>query len=196
VQESRGKAVSILKAKKGVFMGKKKKPAVVGLIPQETIEGKILLIRGKKVMLDRDLAVLYKVSTKALNQAVKRNIERFPDMFMFQLNNNEKNELVTICDRFEALKHSTSLPYAFSEQGVAMLSGVLKSERAIKVNIQIMITFTKLREIAATYKDIQRKIEAIEKKYDGQFKVVFTALKKLMDPSPAKPKRKIGFHHD
>ena len=119
----------------------KKKALVEGVIPEETIQSKILLIRGKKVMLDRDLAALYEVPTKALNQAVKRNSERFPEMFMFRLRKSEKEELVTICDRFKSLKHSTSLPSAFTEQGVAMLSSVLSSKRAIKVNIQIMITF-------------------------------------------------------
>ena len=163
-------------------------------MPHERIEeAKILLIRRKKVMLDRDLAKLYQVTTKALNQAVKRNSERFPDEFMFRLDSDERDELVTGCDRFRTLKHSTSMPYAFTEQGVAMLSSVLNSKRAIRVNIQIMITFTRLREIAVTHKDLKRKIEGLEKKYDGQFQIVFKALKELMDPPPQKPRRIKGF---
>ncbi len=164
------------------------------VVLQERIEKKIFLSRGKKVMLDRDLAGLYEVSTKALNQAVKRNIERFPDIFMFQLTSKEKDELVTNCDRFKLLKHSSSLPYAFTEQGVAMLSSVLKSKRAIQVNIHIMITFTKIRELLATHKDLQRKIEDMESKYDEQFKIVFETISQLLEPPiPEKPKGRIGF---
>ena len=110
-------------------------------------------------------------------------------------NSNERNELVTNCDRFKTVKHSTSMPYAFTEQGVAMLSSVLKSKRAIRVNIQIMITFTKFREILSTHKELREKIEAMEAKYDYQFKVVFDAIKELLTP-PEKPKRRIGFHHE
>ncbi len=164
-------------------------------IVQEDIEKKIILIRGKKVMLDRDLARLYKVSTKALNQAVKRNKDRFPDIFIFQLTKNETSELVTVCDRFKPLKYSSSLPYAFTEQGVAMLSSVLKSKRAIRVNIQIMITFIKLREFILKHKDLQRKIEEMESKYDYQFKVVFDAIKQLVTPE-VKPKKRIGFRRE
>ncbi|MDP8258794.1 MAG: ORF6N domain-containing protein [Candidatus Aadella gelida] len=169
------------------------KRQIKDLIPQETIENKILRIRNKKVLLDRDLANLYNVSTKALNQAVKRNLSRFPDMFMFQLTRSGRNKPVTNCDRFKLLKHSSSLPFAFTEQGVAMLSSVLKSERAIQVNIQIMILFTKLREIILTNRDLQRKIEDMEKKYDQQFQVVFDAIKQLLI-KPEKPKKRIGFH--
>ena len=115
------------------------------LIPQEAIENKILILRSKKVMLDRDLAILYGVETKRLNEQVKRNIKRFPDHFMFQLTKEEKDELVANCDRFKILKHSTSLPYAFTEHGVAMLSSVLNSERAIQVSIQIINVFIKMR---------------------------------------------------
>ncbi len=160
-------------------------------IPIEVITTKIFIFRGKSVMLDRDLAELYNVATKVLNQAVKRNIKRFPIDFMFQLSKNEKIELVTICDRFQPLKHSTTEPYAFTEQGVAMLSSVLNSERAIMVNIQIMRAFTKLRRIILTNQDLRRKIEAMEKKYDRQFTVIFEAIKQLITP----PKRTniIGF---
>lgn len=175
----------------------------LAVVPQDVIENKIFLIRGKKVMLDTDLARLYEVPTKRLNEQVKRNRRRFPEDFMFQLTILERDELVANCDRLVKLKHSTSMPYAFTEQGVAMLSSVLNSERAINVNIQIMRTFTKLRELVATHKDLQRKIEEMEKKYDQQFQVVFAAIKKLLEPPPKplpepppKPKGPIGFRVD
>lgn len=176
-------------------MTKEKGSGTAVLIPQEKIENKIFLIRGKKVMLDADLARLYGVATKRLNEQVKRNRKRFPEDFMFQLTKEEQNELVAICDRLEKLKHSSSFPYAFTEQGVAMLSSVLNSERAILVNIQIMRAFTKLREMLLTHADLRRKIEAMEKKYDHQFKIVFDAIRQLLEPSE-KPKRQIGFHTD
>ncbi|MBU1753888.1 ORF6N domain-containing protein [bacterium] len=152
------------------------------LVPIEGIEAKILLIRGQKVMLDRDLAELYEVPTKRLNEQVKRNVKRFPEDFMFQLTKEERLEVVAICDHLKPLKHSSQLPYAFTEQGVAMLSSVLNSERAILVNIQIMRTFTKLRRILASHEDLRKKIEAMENKYDIQFKAVFDAIKSLMSP--------------
>lgn len=165
------------------------------LVPTERIESKILFIRGKKVLLDRALARLYGVETKALNQAVKRNIDRFPSDFMFQLSKKEfkiwKSQFVTsVGDTLGLWK----LPYAFTEMGIAMLSSVLNSKRAIHVNIQIMRTFTKLREILLTHKQLRDKIESLEKKYDGQFKIVFDAIKQLLEPPPEKPKRRIGFH--
>jgi phage regulator Rha-like protein len=150
------------------------------IIPQEIIETKIILIRGKKVMLDKNLARLYGVETRALNQAVRRNIARFPEDFMFQLTKEEAEELLR--SQFVTLKrgqHSKYLPYAFTENGVAMLSSVLNSQRAVQVNIQIMRTFTKLREMLITHKDLKDKIEAMEKKYDYQFKIVFDAIKEL-----------------
>lgn len=164
------------------------------IIPREIIENKILFIRGRKVMLDRDLAELYRVTTGNLNKAVKRNIERFPEDFMFQL----------LKEEFENLKFhfgisnwggTRKLPYAFTENGVAMLSSVLNSERAILVNIQIMRTFTRLREMLMTHKEMKEKIEAMEKKYDYQFKIVFDAIKQLLEP-PEKTKKRIGFHRD
>jgi hypothetical protein len=163
------------------------------LVPEEIIESKILFIRGKKVMLDRDLAVLYGVETKALKQAVKRNPKRFPDDFMFELTqeelNNWRSQFVTSKADKMGLRYP---PYAFTENGVAMLSSILNSERAMMVNIQIMRTFTRLREIIASHKDLARRLNDLEKKYDGQFKIVFDALRALMAP-PMKPKRKIGF---
>ncbi len=165
-------------------------------IAVEVIATRILEIRGKKVMLDRDLARLYGVSTKALNQTVKRNIKRFPADFMFELTISEKERVVTICDHLRALKFSYQLPYAFTEQGVAMLSSVLNSERAIQVNILIMRAFTKLREILLTHKELAVKIDALEKKYaehDETIKGIFEAIKQLLEPPPEKEKRIIGF---
>jgi len=170
---------------------------MTSLALQKTIEKKILLIRGKKVMLDRDLALLYEVPTKRLNEQVKRNIKRFPPDFMLQLT---KKEFENLKSHFATSSWggTRKLPMVFTEQGVAMLSTVLNSERAIMVNIQIMRTFTKLRELFATHKDLQRKIETLEGKYkqhDKQFKVVFEAIRQLLEPPPvpAKPKGKIGF---
>jgi len=165
-----------------------------GLVPVEIIEKKILLIRGEKVMLDSDLAGLYEVSVKVLNQAVKRNIGRFPEDFMFQLTKEENESLRS---QFVTLKkgrgeHRKYLPYVFTEQGVAMLSSVLNSERAVKVNIEIMRAFVKLRQLLSSNAELARKLETLEKKYDSQFKVVFDAIRQLMIP-PEKHKRKIGF---
>jgi len=164
------------------------------MMPIEQVESKIYLIRGQKVMLDKDLADLYGVATKVVNQAVRRNEKRFPPAFVFQLNHKEKDELVTNCDRFSRLKHSTSLPYAFTEHGVAMLSSVLNSERAIQVNIIIIRTFIHLRHLMSSHKELARQVEALEKKYarhEGEISVVFKLLKKLMEPVKTEA---IGFH--
>lgn len=163
------------------------------LVIKKTIEGKIFLIRGHKVMVDRDLSQLYGVPTKVLNQAVKRNRRRFPTDFMFPLTRKETRQLVTNCDRFRTLKHSSVSPHVFTEQGVAMLSTVLNSERAIRVNIEIMRTFVRLREILATHKELARELEELEKRYDIQFRAVFDAIRHLMCKEQ-KPKQKIGFH--
>lgn len=162
------------------------------IVPQAIIESKILFIRGKKVMLDRDLAILYSVTTGNLNKAVKRNLDRFPEDFMFQLTNQEVKNLIF---QFGISRWggTRKLPFAFTENGVAMLSSILNSQRAILVNIQIMRTFTKLREILVSNKDLARRLNDLEKKYDGQFKIVFEAIRQLMAP-PKTPKRKIGFH--
>ena len=162
------------------------------LILAERIEKRIFLIRDQKVMLSPDLALLYEVEPKVLVQAVKRNIERFPDDFIFQLSAAEwgilKSQFVT--SSWGGMRRA--LPYAFTEQGVAMLSSVLRSDRAISVNIEIIRTFVRLRQLMAAHSDLARKIEMLENKYDAQFKVVFDALRKLMAP-PDPPKRKIGF---
>jgi len=177
-------------------MGKKKKIAPLTLIPQETIENKILSLRGKRVMLDKDLAKLYGVETKYLKRQVRRNLDRFPSDFMLKLSKQEfknwRRQFVTSnsTDKM-GLRYS---PYAFTEPGVAMLSSVLNSNRAIHVNIQIIRTFIKLRQLLLAHADLKRKIEAMEKKYDKHFRIVFEAVRKLLEPPPEKPKRRIGFH--
>jgi len=166
------------------------------MIEIKKVENFIFLIRGHKVMLDSDLAALYEVPTKYLNQQVRRNSKRFPEDFMFRLTTKEVE--------FLRLQFATSkigsggrryLPYVFTEQGVAMLSSVLKSERAVKVNIQIMRTFVRLRRMMASNAELARKIDALEKKYDGQFRVVFEAIRQLVNP-PERQRRRIGFTAD
>jgi len=162
-------------------------------ISAENIQSKIFQIRGRKVMLDMDLAELYEVHTKVLLQSVKRNLKRFPEDFMFRLTNEEMANL-----RSQSVTSSWGgrryLPYVFTQEGVAMLSSILNSERAILVNIQIMRVFVGLRRVAVTYAGLKRKIDDMEKKYDGQFAIVFQAIKKLLEPPPEPPKRRIGFH--
>lgn len=165
-------------------------------MPSERIERAILLIRGQKVLLDFDLAALYEVPTKALNQAVKRNIERFPEDFMFSLNKAElddwRSQFVTSNPKAKmGLRRS---PYAFTEQGVAMLSSVLKSDRAVAVNIEIMRAFVRLREMLSSNAELSRRLDALEKKYDTQFKAVFDAIRQLMVPPAVPKKSRIGFH--
>ena len=162
------------------------------LMPVEFIEKRIFYLRKEKVMIDRNLAELYSVDTCTLNQAVKRNMKRFPREFMFQLSREERDEVITICDDLEPLKFSRSMPFAFTEHGLAMLSSVLNSDRAIKVNIEIIKAFVRLRKLLDTHKDLKRKIEAMEARYDDQFRIVFQAIKQLLREED-KPKRKIGF---
>ena len=165
----------------------------VALVHPERIERLVLLIRGHKVMLDSDLAELYGVTTKRLNEQVRRNLSRFPEDFMFQLTELETQLLRSqIATSKEGRGGRRYLPYAFTEQGVAMLSSVLNSERAIKVNIEIMRAFVRLRRILASHADLARKLDALEKKYDAQFRVVFDAIRELMKP-PESKKRPIGF---
>lgn len=163
------------------------------LVPFEVIEKKILLISGKKVMLDSDLAALYGVETKVLKRAVRRNIERFPADFMFQLTSEESSFLrCQIGTSNKGRGGRRYSPFAFTENGVAMLSSILNSPKAIQVNIQIMRTFTKLREMIASHKDLTKKLNELEKKYDGQFQIVFEAIRQLIAVEES-PKRKIGF---
>lgn len=167
-------------------------------VPAHLIERRIYMIRGHKVMLDSDLAELYQVETRALNQAVKRNVNRFPEDFMFQLS---KDELSDWRSHFVTSNPASTMglrrpPFAFTELGVAMLSSVLNSERAVHVNIAIMRAFVKLREVMGTHKELAHKIEALERKYtkhDEELQVVFKAIKRLLEPTPAPTKRRIGF---
>ncbi len=165
-------------------------------IPQETIQQRIFIIRGHKVMLSTDLAILYGIETRTLVQAVKRNIERFPDDFMFQLSKLEFSSLKSqiVISSWGGLRRS--LPYAFTEQGVAMLSSVLRSGRAIQVNIAIMRAFVKLREILSAHKELAQKLVELEQKierHDKEIKGIFEAIRRLMAPAPTRPRRKIGF---
>jgi len=161
------------------------------IIPSERILSKIYLIRGVKVMLDKDLAELYDVETKRLKEQVKRNIDRFPEDFMFELTKNEFDILRShfATSRWGGIRY---VPMAFTEQGVAMLSSVLNSKRAIQVNIQIMRAFTRLRQMVSSHIDLRKKIETMENKYDKQFRIVFDAIKELLKDE-SKPKKKIGF---
>ena len=174
------------------FMGTRN-PARQGIIPLEVIERRIFLIRGRKVMLDRDLAALYQVKPIALRQAVKRNRNRFPSDFVMQLSKQEAEALVSQNVIPSRRSLGGFLPYVFTEQGVAMLSSVLRSERAAIVNVAIMRTFVRLRQLLATHKDLAARLAAIEKKYDRQFKAVFDILRQLMEPLPDPPKGPMGF---
>ena len=162
------------------------------IVPVERIEKAILILRKQKVMLDADLAALYGVETRVLVQAVKRNIERFPEDFMFQLSREEfavlRSQSVT-SSNWGGRRYP---PYAFTEQGVAMLSSVLRSQQAIQVNIEIMRAFIRLRQMLASHAALARKLDALEKKYDAQFKEVFEAIRQLMAP-PEPKRRAIGF---
>ena len=166
--------------------------AIANVIPLERIEHSTLLIRGHKVMLSIELANLYQVEPRALIQAIKRNLNRFPGDFMFQLTAEEWENLKSqfVISSWGGVR---TPPYAFTEQGVAMLSSVLNSDRAVQVNIEIMRAFVRLRQMLSSNAELARKLETLEKKYDAQFKVVFDAIRQLMSPS-AKPKREIGFH--
>jgi hypothetical protein len=175
--------------------GNRKHEVGHGVIPVERITRSILLIRGQKVMLDEALAALYEVEVKVLNQAVGRNAGRFPADFMFQLTAEEsaflRSQFVTL--KTGSGRHRKYLPYAFTEQGVAMLSSVLRSARAVRVNIEIMRAFVQLRQMLSSNADLARKLAALEKKYDAQFKVVFDAIRELMAPTELPRKRPIGF---
>jgi len=163
------------------------------LLSLASIEQRILLVRGQKVLLDVHLATLYRVETRALVQAVKRNANRFPPDFMFQLDLDEFERLrsqIVISNPRGGRRYA---PYVFTEQGVAMLSSVLKSSRAIQVNIQIMRAFVRLREMLTTHADLARKFDVLERKYDAQFKVVFDAIRELMSPLIPRSRRQIGF---
>jgi len=163
------------------------------LLVQSEISSQILTLRGKQVMLDRDLAKLYQVETKVLNQAVKRNLERFPNDFMFQVNNVEKNELVTNCDRFKKLRHSTVNPHAFTEEGIYMLATVLRSPIAIETNISIIRTFKKLREFSKHYNALAKQLIEVDRKHTKQYKEVKKALDELIATSKIADDKVMGF---
>jgi len=168
----------------------------------EAIQTKIYEIRGLKVMLDYDLAELYDVQTRVLNQAVKRNIKRFPNDFMFQLNKNEWGILISqiVTSKTERRGGTQKLPYAFTEQGVSMLSGILNSDKAIDVNISIMRAFVFIRQYALTHKDLTAKLHELESKYDTQFKDVYDAISYLLDKDKTdtnqKQRKRIGYKPD
>ena len=162
------------------------------IIPYEGIERQILFLRGQKIMVDADLAALYGVATKALNQAVKRNRERFPEDFVFQLTTEEKEKVVTVCDHLGKLKYSKALPFAFTEHGALMAASLINSPRAVKMSVFVVRAFVRLRQALATHADLARKLATLEKTYDAQFKVVFDALRALMR-EPEKKKKPIGF---
>jgi len=165
-------------------------------VPLERIEKAIFLIRGERVILAADLAILYGVTTKRLNEQVKRNQRRFPEDFMFQLTPDEAESMRRLRSQFATLKrgqHIKYLPYAFTEHGAIMAANVLNSERAVQASVTVVRAFVRLRQILATNAELARKLEELEKKYDAQFKVVFNAIRQLM--TPPEPKRKqIGFH--
>lgn len=166
--------------------------AATALVPAEYVVRAILVLRGQRVLIDADLAELYGVPTRVLNQAVRRNRARFPADFMFRLNAREKSEVITNCDHLARLRFSSTLPLAFTEHGALMAATVLNSPVAIGMSLQIVRAFVRMREIVATHRDLARKLDSLEKKYDVQFRVVFDAIRRLMDLD-AKPKRRIGF---
>jgi hypothetical protein len=166
----------------------------IAIVASEMIERSIFVIRGHKVMLDADLAKLYGVETKALNRAVKRNIERFPGDFLFRLTTAETDNLRSQIGT-SSWGGKRYLPHAFTEQGVAMLSGVLKSKRAVNVNIEIMRAFVKMRKMLISHDELAQKVTDMEKRYDGNFRMVFNAIKQLIEP-PAIKRNPIGFRSD
>jgi len=180
------------KKEKKVKSSKITKTGRADLLPVEIIANKILLIHGHKVMIDRDLAKLYGVEVKYLKRQVRRNIERFPKDFMFELSKDEFKNLrcQIVTSSWGGIRY---LPLAFTEQGVSMLSSVLNSKRAIQVNIQIMRTFAQMRQMMLSYKELKDKIEKMEGKYDKRFRIVFQALKQLLEPPKPKKTAKIGF---
>jgi hypothetical protein len=163
------------------------------LVVQGEISSRILTLRGRQVMLDRDLAALYGVETKRLNEQVKRNSKRFPLDFMFSLNEKEKNELVANCDRLNSLKYSVSSPQVFTEEGIYMLASVLKSEKAIEVNIAIIRTFKKLREFSKHYNALAKQLIEIDRKHDKQYKELRKSLDELVASSKVVDEKVMGF---
>ncbi len=169
------------------------------MVPVGKIEQRILLIRDEKVIVDADLAEFYGVPTKRLNEQVKRNKDRFPDDFIFQLSAEEKTEVVANCDHLSKLKYSSSLPYVFTEHGAIMAASVLNSPRAVEVSVFIVRAFVKLRRMIAENKELSRRIVQIERhlaEHDNQIMELVQAIKQLLKPDPLPKKRRIGFHSD
>ena len=169
------------------------------MVPVAKIEQRILLIRGEKVIVDADLAEFYGVPTKRLNEQVKRNRDRFPDDFMFQLSVEEKSEVVANCDHLSKLKYSSFLPYVFTEHGAIMAASILNSRRAVEVSVFIVRAFVKLRRMIAENKELSRRIVQIERhlaEHDNQIMELVKAIKQLLKPDPLPKKRRIGFHSD
>jgi hypothetical protein len=162
------------------------------LVPVERVQRAILLIRNEKVILDADLAELYGISTKRLNEQVKRNRVRFPHDFMFQLTGDEKAEVVANCDHLKRIKFSPNLPYAFTEHGTIMAANVLNSERAVQASVEVVRAFVRLRRMLASNAELSRRFDELENKYDRKFKVVFEAIRQLMSP-PLPGRKQIGF---
>jgi len=176
---------------------KPKPPVSQKLISRESVEQRIFLIRGQKIILDADLAQLYSVTTKRLNEQVKRNRNRFPDDFMFRLSSEEGKSILALRSQIATLKrghHLKYAPYAFTEHGALMVANVLNSPVAVRASIQVVRAFVRLRDIMATHKDLVRKLEQMEQKYDRKFKVVFDAIRELMVPPIPSSKRRIGFN--
>jgi len=166
------------------------------IITEESLINKILMIRGKKIMIDRDIAELYGVPTKRLNEQVKRNAKRFPESFMFRLTQDEKNEVVANCDHLKPLKFSPNLPLAFTEHGVLMLANILQSDRAIEMSVKIIDVFVKLREMLLTHKDILLKLEKLENQVsqnNEEIQTLFAAVKQLLIPEEQTNRKRIGF---
>ncbi len=163
------------------------------VVPTEYVTQRILLIRGQKVLLDADIAALYGVATKRLNEQVRRNQKRFPADFMFQLTENEKTEVVANCDHLARLKFSSVLPNVFTEHGAIMAASILNTDRAVEMSVFVVRAFVQLRHMLASHAELSKKFLALERKYDAQFRVVFDAIRELMMPPVAKKKRPIGF---
>jgi phage regulator Rha-like protein len=169
---------------------------ILSVIPSQKIDRAIIILRNQQVMIDTDLALVYGVTTGILNQAVKRNLERFPKEFMFQITAQEKEMIVENCEHLQHLKFAPKLPFAFTEHGTIMLSSVLKTPTAVKASIQVVKAFVQLREILNTHKDLAKKLEEMESKYDKQFRVVFDAIRQLMNPiEPAENRKPIGYKY-
>jgi len=168
--------------------------STAALIPQERIERSILVLRGEKVMLDADLAQLYGVTTRRLNEQVRRNLERFPADFIFQLTAEEKAEVVANCDHLSRMRFSSTLPLAFTEHGAIMAASVLSSKRAIDASVMVVRVFVRLRQLLASHAELARKLESLEKKCDLEFEQVYDTIRALMSPpDDVPPKEPIGF---